>query len=526
MRFQSLWQMPLLLGVAATSFTYAAAPAAVAPVAPVVAAPAAPVAARPVDTATLMKQIEDLKKQVSTIAQKQRKADEKLDATTKVEDAKIGVLQANQVSPYPAGFIAIPGSNSAIKIGGRVRMDGVYNPGNAGSTSGGNMSARSLPIKGADQKAGRSGHFNGTAQGSQLEINSLSKTNKGDIKAKIQFDFFGANSTAGGGSSSTSTHYGLRLRQAFAEWNNLIAGQTETNFQDTDLMPQPLDNVGGLATVQRRPQVRWTQKVGDGLKLSVSAERGNTDYTNQALAAADNATYGKSSLPDLTARLRYEGKMGFVSLAGIYRQLQVNVAITDSIPTFATTANATAAAGSSMVNYGSKVSAWGINLAGKLITKGKSNVYSRITVGDGLGYLVEDATNCSAYLQVPTSTGNAIRYAPRFDTATVTNGVIGYAHWWTDAFRTNIGGSYTKIKHSPFIPKLTGATQANARVKKAVVNAIYSPVKDIDIGLELMYAVRETVSGVDKTTDTGTSTYYAGGTGKATQIMTSFIYKF
>ena len=514
MRFQSLWQMPLLLGVAATSFTYAAAPAVVAPVAPVVAAPAA--AARPVDTATLMKQIEDLKKQVSTIAQKQRKADEKLDATTKVEDAKIGVLQANQVSPYPAGFIAIPGSNSAIKIGGRVRMDGVYNPGNSGATSGGNMSARAIPIKGSDPKAGRSGHFNGTAQGSQLEINSLSKTNKGDIKAKIQFDFFGATSNGTLGSNSTSTHYGLRLRQAFAEWNNLIVGQTETNFQDTDLMPQPLDNVGGLATVQRRPQARWTQKVGDGLKLSVSAERGNTDYTNQSLGAVDNSNYGKSSLPDLTARLRYEGKMGFVSLAGIYRQLQVNVSKDDVVM----------GTSKSIVDYGAKVSAWGINLAGKLITKGKSNVYSRITIGDGLGYLVEDATNCSAYLQAPTATTNTIRYAPRFDTATVTNGVIGYAHWWTDAFRTSIGGSYTKIKHSPFIPKSSGSVQANARVKKAVVNAIYSPVKDIDIGLELMYAVRETISGVDKTTDAGTSTYHTGGTGKATQIMTSFIYKF
>lgn len=432
------------------------------------------------------------------------------------------MLQANQVSPYPAGFIAIPGGNSAIKIGGRIKMDGVYNPGNSGATSGGNMSARAIPIKGSDLKAGRSGHFNGTAQGSQLEINSLSKTSKGDIKAKIQFDFFGATSNGALGSNSTSTHYGLRLRQAFAEWNNLIVGQTETNFQDTDLMPQPLDNVGGLATVQRRPQARWTQKVGDGLKLSVSAERGNTDYMTPTLAATtDNSNNGKSSLPDLTARLRYEGKMGFVSLAGIYRQLQVDVAIGDTV-----------GSAKSTVNYGAKVSAWGINLAGKLITKGKSNVYSRITIGDGLGYLVEDATGCSAYLQVPTTatgTGvatNLIRYAPRFDTATVTNGVIGYAHWWTDAFRTNIGGSYTKIKHSPFIPKPSTGAQANARVKKAVVSAIYSPVKDIDIGLELMYAVRETVSGADKTTDAAAPTYYAGGTGKATQIMTSFIYKF
>ena len=302
MRFQSLWQMPLLLGVAATSFTYAAAPAAVAPAAPVVAAAPTP-APGSVDTVTLMAQIEDLKKQVSTIAYKQRKAEEKLDSAVKVDNAKIGVLQANQVSAYPAGYIAIPGSNSAIKIGGRIKMDGIYNAGNSGDNSGGAMSARTLPIKGSDTKAGRSGYFNGTAQGSQFEINSLSRTNKGDVKAKVQFDFFGATSNAVSGAASTSTHYGLRLRQAYAEWNNLLVGQTESNFQNSDLMPQALDNVGGLTTIQRRPQARWTQKVADGLKLSVSAERGNTDYMTQGLTASDNANNGKSPIPDLTARL-------------------------------------------------------------------------------------------------------------------------------------------------------------------------------------------------------------------------------
>jgi hypothetical protein len=522
MRFQSLWQMPLLLGVAATSFTYAAAPAAVAPAAPVAAASA------PVDTAALMKQIEDLKKQVSTIAYKQRKAEEKLDSTTKVENAKIGVLQANQVSAFPAGYIAIPGANSAIKIGGRIKADGVYNAGNSGDTSGGAMSARAIPIKGSDAKAGRSGHFNGTVQGSQIEINSLSRTSRGDVKAKIQVDFYGASATALSSTAASNTQYGVRLRQAFAEWNNLLVGQTETNFQDTDLIAQALDNVGGLTTAQRRPQARWTQKVADGLKLSVSAERGNTDYMMQGLSSSDNANYGKSPLPDLTARLRYEGKMGFVSLGGIYRRLQVSVAAGDSVPTFATTtsnATQTTSNATSLVNYSAKVSAWGINIAGKLITQGKSNLYSRITFGEGIGYLVEDAVNYAAYLQVPTSTANSTRYASRFDTAAVTNSVIGYAHWWTDKFRTNVGGSYTKIKNSPFIPVMAGAVQANARVKKALVNAIYSPVQNIDIGVELMYAVRETVSGTDTTNGTVYGTYN-GGTGKATQIMTSFIYKF
>ena len=178
MRFQSLWQMPLLLGVAATSFTYAAAPA-VAPAAPVAAASA------PVDTATLMKQIEDLKKQVSTIAYKQRKADEKLDSTTKVENAKIGVLQANQVSAFPAGYIAIPGANSAIKIGGRIKADAAYYPGNNGDVSGGQMNVKALPIKASSAAGGKSGHFNGTLQASRLQFDSLTRTNKGDINALV-----------------------------------------------------------------------------------------------------------------------------------------------------------------------------------------------------------------------------------------------------------------------------------------------------------------------------------------------------
>jgi hypothetical protein len=196
----------------------------------------------------------------------------------------------------------------------------------------------------------------------------------------------------------------------------------------------------------------------------------------------------------------------------------------DTVST-ATSATAISTTSTSSVNYNSKVSAWGLNIAGKLITQGKSNLYSQITFGNGLGYLVEDATNYSAYLQLPTSSqttdSSKTRFTTRFNTAAVTNGIIGYAHWWTDEFRTNIGGSYTKIKNSSSMPVMSGSTQANARIKKALVNAIYSPVKNIDIGLELMYAVRETVSGTDTANGTTYATY-SGGTGNATQMADCF----
>ncbi|MES2607302.1 MAG: DcaP family trimeric outer membrane transporter [Pseudomonadota bacterium] len=530
MRFQSLWQMPLLLGVAATSFTYAAAPAAVsaAPAAPVaVVAKAAP--SGPVDTATLLKQIEDLKKQVSQIAYKQRKAEEKLESTVKVEDAKIGVLQANQVSPYPAGYIAIPGSNSAIKIGGRIKADAAYYPGN--TVDGGNLSfdGTRIPVRGSDPQAGKSGGVAGTAAYSRFELKSLTQTNAGDVKGWIQTDFNGSQS------SSASTSYGLRLRHALVEWNSLMVGQTTTNFHDSDEGPYTLDNNGFTATA-RRVQVRWTQKLMDGLSLAVAAERPNTDYLAQDGTTKGNDGFGRSNLPDLTARLRYEGKQGFVSLRGIVRQLAVNVAAGEAVTTSTSSGTGALTASPASNRFASKQTGWGIGSSFKLVTSGLSSLYGQVNTGDGINQFLAVESIPSAYLQVPTvsTTGAAAtRYAARFDTHTGSNAILGYEHWWTEKFRTNIAGSYTKVKNSQFAPVSTSATQVTSRLKKVLVNAIYSPVKQIDVGIEFMYGTRETIGGTVDIANTipgqvsnAPGSNYAGGTGKATQVMTSFIYKF
>ena len=536
MRFQSLWQMPLLLGVAATSFTYAAAPAAVAPAAPVAVA-AAP--AGPVDTATLMKQIEDLKKQVSTIAYKQRKSDEKLDATTKVENAKIGVLQANQTSPFPKGYIAIPGSNSAIKIGGRIKADAAYYPGNTVDANNLSFDATKIPIRGSDPQAGKSGGIAGTVAYSRIELNSLTQTKAGDVKGWLQTDFAGAQTSGTSTASTSTTSYGLRLRHATVEWNSLLVGQTTSNFLDADAGPNTLDNNGFSSTV-RRVQLRWTQKLVDGLSLAVAAERPNTDYLAQDGSTSDNKGFGRSNLPDLTARLRYAGKQGFVSLRGIVRQLAVNVAAGETVPQLTGTGSGLVSSSTSTpasTRFANKQTGWGIGSSFKLITSGLSNLYGHVTTGDGINGFLAIESVPSAYLQMPStnSTSDVLkaRNASRFDTHTGSNGILGYEHWWTEQFRTNIAGSYTKLKNSTYAPVSTSATQVTSLMKKVLVNAIYSPIKQIDVGIEFMYGTRETIGGMVNIANTtagqasnAPGSYYAGGTGKATQVMTSFIYKF
>ena len=541
MRSQTMWQIPLLLGVALQTASTASAPAApitapakiVAPavvVAPAVIPTAAPVvkstapivkSAAPIDTATLLKQIDDLKGQVARIAKKQREAEEKHETTHKIEDAKMNILQARQTSQWPEGFFDIQGTNSAIKIGGRIKVDGSYSGGQKSGNAGDSMFVRTLPLKGADQKAGKSGHFNGTLQGSRIHLSTITRTAKGDVKGYIETDFGGTPNGPSytSATGSTSTQYGVRLRHAYVTWEELLVGQTTTNFYDADSFHTFLDNLN-VITAPRIAQVRWSQKLVDGLSLHVSAEKPNTDYYDRSAALLDNANAGKSPLPDFTARLRYEGKMGFVSLRGIVRSLQVQTGAGDTY--------ASNTATNIIPNFSSRQTGWGLGLSGQLNTAKKSNIFGMINVGDGLGQIVDDATGQAAYLQLTGSTDSTAmkaRFPNRFATTTVVNTVLGYEHWWTEKLRTTIMGTYTKIKNPSFAPILTTSTQLNSTVKRAVANVIYSPVKNIDVGLEVYYGIRKTISGVD--TLNGTTYYnHAGNEGKCTEVMTSFIYRF
>ncbi|MES2253289.1 MAG: DcaP family trimeric outer membrane transporter [Pseudomonadota bacterium] len=527
MRFQTLWQMPLLLGVAATSIAYSAgiAPAgpvaAVAAPAPIVAAaPAAVSAAGTVDTATLMKQIEELKKQVAHVAYKQRKSEEKLESEIRVDDAKIGVLQANQVSAFPTGFIAVPGTNSAIKIGGRIKADGAYYPRSNANAKNIEFDGTVIPLRNQEVNAAKSGFVQGGIANSRIEFTSLSHTNQGDVKGWIQTDFDSSLNLAGGPNNYTGTSYVPRIRHAIVEWKSLTVGQTLTNFHDSEGVTT-LDN-NGLGNVVRRVQVKWTEKLGEGLSLSVAAENPNTDYVTQNGATGNNSNLGKSGLPDLTARLRLEGKQGFVSLRGIVRRLEVNVQPTE------------AAGGVTALNqFANKQTGWGLGTSFKLITSGLSGFNGQVTFGDGINNFLAVESLPSAYLQLPASAtpaagNNGTHTQARFDTLSGASAILGYEHWWTDQFRTTIAGSYTKVKNSSFAPVSAAGSQLNSRLKKAVVNAIYSPVKQMDIGVEVMYGTRETIGGTVDTAGTNApvGSQYAGGTGRATQIMTSFIYKF
>src|SRR5690606_40479697 len=60
--------------------------------------------------------------------------------------------------------------------------------------------------------------------------------------------------------SSDLNTYAITLRQAYVSWNNWLAGQTRSNFQDTAALPEAVDFVGVTdgTTFVRQAQLRYT----------------------------------------------------------------------------------------------------------------------------------------------------------------------------------------------------------------------------------------------------------------------------
>jgi hypothetical protein len=470
--------------------------------------------------------------------QKMKETDKKVEALEKkVEDLSSQLIINSQQKPetiavanslFPNGYTVISGMNSAIRLSGRIKADGSYYPGTYTNQSGDSINTPTIPIQNIDPKAGRSGHFAATAQSSRLQIDTITKTASDELTGTLLVDFFGpnANSQISINTSTAGPGYGIQVRQAFLAYKGFTVGQLETNFFEPDSNPNILEYNG--ISFPRRPQIRYTYEFDKITEFSVSAEQSNTDYTGQDGGLYDNSQNGISGMPDLTTRLRFSGKLGTFAVSGVVRSLGVRVSANDSINSTQGPNGGTLTTPTSSVNFNSKQTGWGLGIGFKLLTAEVSNILGSINIGKGLGGYLSDAANQSAYLQVPISGQPTIyndRFSARLDTNTVVNGTLGYEHWWTDTFRTVVFGSYTKIKNSPFTPVMSGTTQVNARIKKVYVNAIYSPIKNMDIGIEFVYGLRETIKG-QETFGSSTAYKYDGGTGKATQIMTSIIYNF
>ncbi len=423
------------------------------------------------EIAALQQQITDLNKKIQglEISQTTSAAQAKEAAILAAKQETAAAQAKTTPTPWvkgPDGYISVPGSNTAIKLGGRVRVEGEYD---AGPSMGDYIVPGSIPLKNVNNQASQSGNTNAHARSSRLSFESLTPTASiGDVKTRIEIDFF---------NGGTGGSYLPKLRHAYGDAAGFLVGQTDSVFVDMTTLGSNIDYNGILGGVNRQAQVRYTMDMTPAFKFAAALEKPASDYigSDGTLYTSNDSSNskGKSSLPDLTAMLKYSGKSGFVTLRGMARQIQYR-SLTDGASY--NTAN----------DFSAKATAWGVGLSGKFITVGKSAFYAQLNTGQGVGRYIPEIAGEAAYFNPSTKQFNVLK---------ANNALVGYEHYWTDDIRTNIQASYTRV--SPPAPAgmtpLTGTTRITQKIKKVFFNIFYTPVKNVETGLEFAHIRRDTV---------------------------------
>ncbi|MEE4279475.1 MAG: DcaP family trimeric outer membrane transporter [Halieaceae bacterium] len=252
-----------------------------------------------------------------------------------------------------------------------------------------------------------------------------------------------------------------RLRHGYVRLGGLTVGQTFTAFTNTSA----LEDVDTGFTASDVPgftnQIRWTQPLGEQRELILAVEEPlnllHFEGTSNIIGA------GSDRRPDLVARLGQRGDWGNVSIAATVRE----VATTDGLVDPALTESEVATA---------------FSLAGRLATGGADNLRFALHHGDGL----------PRFLTYRVFADATVEEGGELNLGTTTAASLAWQHFWGIRWRSTFAGSFSRTDPDPVTaPNLT------REGRSAAVNLIWTPTTRYSVGVEYLYAWRETVGGED-----------------------------
>jgi len=356
------------------------------------------------------------------------------------------------------GSFKLPGSDTSVTLGGYVKLDAVLSNPSAGVNNAGDLQLNPSSIAvgpGAGDHERNQVKFG--ARETRLFVKTNTPTSLGDLDTHVEFDFYGAD-----GNESVSNSHGLRLRHAYATLGPFLAGQTWTNFMNPAALPETLDFGGPVGQIfDRQAQVRWTQPFGPSYfarsgRWSVGLENPETvaQVPGGASFRADD-----DRLPDITGQLAFDTPRGAFSLHGLVRQLRVDSA--------ASPAAADQKLGAAL------------SVTGVVPVRGSDDFRFTASAGNAIGrysngFFPDAVIDDQGRVRLPTQWGT----------------FVAYRHFWNERLRSSLALSEAGENNPDGAPGNT-----NKSTRSAHLNLIWSPAVRSDVGLEYIYADRETEDG-------------------------------
>lgn len=379
------------------------------------------------------------------------------------------ILKKNLVSSAVAGAffssVMLTASGAAVadtefRVGGYVKADFMTSRFDNGSIESGNI-ARDIYIPGATPVGG--GHSETVTdfhiRESRLFMEASQSLASGErIRGYFEIDFLGTLS----GDKRVTNSYSPRVRHAYIGYRNWLVGQSFTNFQDTNVLPESPDLIGttdGTVFVLQ-PQVRYT--FDNGWSVSVeSPESTVTPYQG----ANGRITTGDSTYPDITASYSHQAGDFYFSAAGLLRQVEYR---------------------DRPAGISATETAYGINL-GFRWNIGPHDIRASVVHGPGLG----------RYVGLNVANDAVLTEELNLDAIDVTGFTVAYRHVWSERIRTNLMYSRADIDNTGELAGLG----ANDRTERVGVNLMYQANERMVVGTELSRATRTLLNGSDGNMD-------------------------
>ncbi|GAB3338682.1 DcaP family trimeric outer membrane transporter [Marilutibacter aestuarii] len=397
--------------------------------------------------AELEARVAELEKMVQQLVQQQQS---QAPAAAAVAPAPAPAAASTTPTIQSTPILTAGNPGSRFSYGGFIKLDAMVTDTSDGQIADGNSGRlfyvpSTIPVAANGAEPDTDPYADFHAQFSRFWLGADYETDDGDkLKAYIEADFFGGGTNALAGNETSTNTYAVTLRHAYVSWNNWLAGQTWSNFQDTAALPDTVDFLGvtdGTIFV-RQAQLRYTNG-----PWSLSIENPQTLVT--AYQGTSRYNSGDNVMPDVTGRWVTKGDWGHLSLAGMLRQFK------DGDET----------AGGGAVSVGGK-----FNL-------GASN---------DLRYMVNAGSGIGRYMAFGMGTDVVQDIDGDIDPLDGYSGFVAWRHVFNDKLRGNLMYSAAHFDNDVDLTGY-GVTERSQSIR---ANLIYSPFPKLDVGAELTYGQR------------------------------------
>ncbi len=346
--------------------------------------------------------------------------------------------------PELKGFIAIPGTETMIRLGGYAKLDAIADRRAAGDTE--QFITSSIPVDSPHRDVS---HFGMHAKQTRFSFEARRPTTHGKLRFYLENDFFGS-----------SDSYEFRLRHAYGQLGNTYAGYGYSTFMDADSLPDTLDFAGpGAAGYLLVAGIHHSFALGKGNSLTVAAENPDSQLAN----TGDNDSKTEH-LPDISLVARMERDWGHLQLGAVLRSL-----------------------GYDGDGRSDRTVGGGLQLSGSYAVAERDLLLFGLIGGKGISRYTADLTGSN--LDAALDTDGRLKALP------LRGGFFGYTHYWSDLWRSNLIYGQLQIDSADAL-----ASDAFRRSRYAALNLLWSPAPSWTMGMELLYGQQQLQNGRDADT--------------------------